>query len=69
MAVKSNYEHLMTLGLRRMASVIWKLCDDYCAFCPRNITRSCNYDCASGIREWLMAPYIPGSEIWKERKE
>lgn len=68
MVMETNYQHLLTLGFRRMAAVIWNLCRDYCAFCPRNMSRRCNEDCAAGIRDWLNAPYIPTSEVWKERK-
>jgi hypothetical protein len=67
-AVVSNFDHLMSLGIWRMAAVIWNLCDDYCLFCPRNMRRACNEDCRAGIAEWLRAPYIPESEVWKEKK-
>ena len=65
----SNYQHLLTLGLWRMAVVLWNLCTDYCAYCPRNRLRTCNEDCGAGIRDWLRAPYIPESDIWKERRK
>ena len=68
MGMKTNFQHLLTLGFWRMAVVIWNLCDDYCAYCPRNMARRCNEDCAAGIRDWLGAPYDPTSEVWKERK-
>lgn len=65
----SNYEHLLQLGVRRMAAVIWNLCEDYCAFCPKNYKRTCNEDCAAGIREWLRAEYIPSSDVWTCEEE
>ena len=69
MAVTTNFQHLMSLGVWRMAAVIWNLCSDYCAFCPRNLRRTCNEDCRAGIAEWLRAPYIPESEVWKEKRK
>ncbi len=67
--MQSNYQHLMTLGLWRMAVVLWNLCRDYCAYCPRNRLRTCSEDCSAGIRDWLKSPYIPESDIWKETKK
>lgn len=63
----TNYEHLLELGVRRMANAIWNYLDDMCAYCPRNRERRCNEDCRGGIRDWLYAPYVPSSEVWKER--
>ena len=68
MAKKSNLEHLMKLGAEGIATAIWNLCEDYCAYCPKNMKRSCNEDCRAGIREWLAAPYIPDSDVWKEKR-
>ena len=51
-----------------MASVLLNLCEDYCAFCPKNMKRDCRNDCEAGIREWLRAPYISTSKVWKARK-
>lgn len=65
--METNYDHLISLGIRRMAITIWNLCDDYCAFCPRNMKRSCNENCGAGIAEWLRATYDPSSDVWKER--
>lgn len=64
----TNYDHLRSLCFTEMAAVIWNLCEDYCAFCPRNMKRNCNNNCAAGLREWLRSPYIPSSSVWKERK-
>ena len=41
---------------------------DYCAYCPKNMERRCNENCRTGIREWLNSPYIPSSDIWKEKR-
>lgn len=68
-AMTTNFEHLRSLGVRRMAAAIWNLCDDYCAYCPRNMMRRCNGDCAAGLWDWLNAPYIPSSNVWKEKKK
>lgn len=64
---KTNYEHLLELGVWKMANAIWNYLCDSCAYCPRSRERRCNDDCRAGIREWLNAPYIPSSDIWKER--
>ncbi len=69
MARTTNFDHLLSLGVYRMAVVIWNLCDDYCAFCPLNMQHQCREDCAAGIRAWLRAPYVPESEVWKENKK
>ena len=68
MKTLSNFDHLKSLGVWRMAAVIWNLCTDYCLFCPRNMRRSCDENCGAGIADWLRAPYIPESEVWKEKK-
>lgn len=65
--MKTNYEHLLELGVWKMANAIWNYTSDYCAFCPRNREHRCNGDCRAGVREWLHAPYIPTSEVWKEK--
>ena len=67
--METNFAHLTKLGVWRMASVIWNICDDFCAVCPRNIRRNCNDNCRAGIADWLRAPYIPGSFVWKEKKK
>lgn len=64
----TNYEHIKTLSPWKMAQVIWLLISDYCLYCPKNRERRCNDRCSDGIREWLMAPYIPSSDIWKENR-
>jgi len=63
----TNYDHLLTLGIWKMATVIWNYARDTCAYCPRERLRSCNDDCRAGLREWLASPYIPSSDIWKEK--
>lgn len=67
--METNFAHLTKLGVWRMAGVIWNICDDFCAVCPRNRLRSCNEDCRAGIADWLRAPYIPDSFVWKEKRK
>lgn len=66
---KTNLEHLRDLGVWKMANAIWNYFTDTCAYCPRNRERRCNNDCRAGFREWLYAPYIPSSSVWKENKK
>lgn len=63
----TNLEHLQSLDARRMALAIWNYANDYCAYCPKNMGRSCNENCREGIYKWLNSPYIQSSDIWKER--
>ena len=67
-AMKTNFEHLQSLNVRSMALAIWNYASDYCAYCPKNMERRCNENCRAGIREWLNSPYIPSSDIWKEKR-
>ena len=64
----TNREHLMQLGTWKMASAIMNYAEDPCAYCPRNMERRCNDDCRAGLREWLHKPYIPSSDVWKEKR-
>lgn len=66
--MKTNFEHLQSLNVRSMALAIWNYASDYCAYCPKNMERRCNKNCRAGIREWLNSPYIPSSDIWKEKR-
>ena len=68
MTRKSNYEHLLELDADSMSVALFNLCEDYCAYCPKNMTRKCNEDCRTGIRAWLLAPHIPSSDVWKRKK-
>ena len=63
----TNYEHLISLGVRRMAAAIWNYAEDCCAYCPRDREKRCDEDCRGGVRDWLLMPYIPSSDVWKEK--
>lgn len=63
---KTNHEHLLELGVWKTANALLNLMSDTCAYCPRDRERRCNEDCRAGLREWLCAPYIPSSSVWKE---
>lgn len=63
-----NIEHLASLHPRVMARVIINVQEDMCLCCPRERERRCNYDCETGLMEWLLSEYIPGSVVWKRRK-
>ena len=66
--MKTNFEHLQSLNVRSMALAIWNYASDYCAYCSKNMERRCNENCRAGIRERLNSPYIPSSDIWKEKR-
>jgi len=66
---QTNYGHLLSLGIWKMATAIMNYCRDCCAFCPKLRLRDCNDDCYAGLREWLREEFIPGSDVWKEKNK
>lgn len=69
MAMVTNYDHLLSLGVWKMANALWNYFSDTCAFCPMERQRRCYEDCRKGLREWLHEPYIPSSRVWKENRK
>lgn len=69
MAMVTNYDHLLSLGVWKMANALWNYFSDTCAFCLMERQRRCHEDCRKGLREWLHEPYIPSSRVWKENRE
>lgn len=68
-AMVTNYDHLLSLGVWKMANALWNYFSDTCAFCPMERQRRCREDCRKGLREWLHEPYIPSSRVWKENRK
>ena len=64
-----NIDYLKSLAPRELARAILSLAENSCIACPRERERRCNEDCAGGLKEWLLAAYIPGSTIWNQRRK
>lgn len=65
----TNFEHLLELGIFAFARTVWNYYRDTCVFCPKEREHRCDENCEAGLREWLRAPYIPSSDVWKEKKK